>query len=544
MKRKELNRQDGESAGNLGTRQGGMARRSFLASSSALALGGVLPLGLGLRAWGNHHPHPREGSIDFLDRNTYIHDMEVLHHFEAGKNRRGDLQFMCRGRERFLFQLTSAGCAVYDITNPLRPSIINEGAFDAQQIQVAYNRSAQKWIVIAAQHSDPQGVYPSSEYPNGRYDNPSIEDDWKDWKGLRGVEIWDATDPTDIKLLSQYSTDRGDPGRELQEGMGVKEAFYTGGRYAFLDSSPDNTFIHMESPLRYYSNAIQVIDVSDPQKPSFVSNAWLPGQRTGEEAAYRAWPEYGDKLSFTGLHSGTSVPVNIEDGGRYGYSAFGALGLLIHDFSEPERPRLVGRFDPPSEPGAIVMHTADVTRVGSRGIVIVEPEAVNPDCNEPQHPIWILDVNDPTDPKPISKLPRPVPPPQAPYDDFCDKRGRFGTHAPPAWNAPGRVSPNLTMYPYFIAGLQCFDIRNLSEPRIAAYFIPPQAGDLSQAGTYHRTVDHILVEWDRHLIWAGTDTGVYLLSTPHLGAAVVEPMPVTQWALPGSNIGHDEFIDS
>jgi len=52
-------------------------------------------------------------------------------------------------------------------------------------------------------------------------------------------------------------------------------------------------------------------------------------------------------------------------------------------------------------------------------------------------------------------------------------------------------------------------------------------------------VDHIRVEWDRRLIWAGTDTGVYLLSTPHLGEAIVDRMPVTEWCLPGSNIGHD-----
>lgn len=515
-----------------------VARRQLLKTGMALALGGALPAGIARRALANHHPHPHAGSIDFLDRNTYRREMAVLQHFEAGKNRRGDIQFMCRGAERFLFQLTSGGCSVYDITNPLRPSIINEGAFEAQQIQLAYNRKAGKWIVIAAHHSDPPGVYPSPEYPNGRYDEPGIEDAWRNWKGLRGVMIWDATDPTDIRLLSHYSTDGGDPARELQTGMGVKESFYTGGKYCFLDTAADNTFVHMESPLRYYSNAIQVIDVEDPEAPKFISNAWLPGQRRDEREAYGSWPEFGDRLSFTGLHSGTAVPVNIEDGGRYGYSAFGALGMLVHDFSDPGNPRLAGRFDPPSEPGAIAMHTVDVTRIDTRGIVLIEPEAVNPDCNEPQHPIWIVDVRNPAEPRPISQLPRPVPPEDAPYDDFCDKRGRFGPHAPPAWNAPGRVHPNLTMYPYFIAGLQCFDITDLREPTIAAYFIPPQAGDLAVPGSYHRSVDHILVEWDRNLIWAGTDTGLYLLSTPHLGEPIVDPLPVAEWALPGSNIGH------
>jgi len=516
-----------------------LTRREFLGASAGCVLAGGLPAWLPRDACANHHPHPHPGSINFLDRNTYISEMEVLAHFEAGKNRRGDLQFSCRGAERFLFQLTAEGCAVYDVSDALRPAIINQAAFQAQQIQVAYHRHARKWIALAAHHSDPPGVYPSAEFPRGRYENPAIVDAWLNWRGLRGLQIWDVTDPTDVRLLSEYSTDGGDPSRQLQLGMGVKESFYTGGRYAFLDTAPDNRFTHMESPLRYYSNAIQVVDLEDPERPKFVSNTWLPGQRADEDEAYRSWPEHGDRLSFTGLHSGTAVPVNIEDGGRYGYSAFGALGMVIHDFSDPANPRLVARFDPPSQPGAIPMHTVDVTRIDSRGIVIVEPEAVNPDCNEPRHPIWVVDVSNPAQPRPVSQFPVPVPPPEAPYRDFCDKRGRFGTHAPPAWNAPGRAAPNLTMYPYFIAGLQCFDITDLAKPRAAAFFIPPQAGEMSKSGSYHRTVDHILVEWDRRLIWAGTDTGVYLLSTPHLGAPDPSPRPVREWAMPGSNIGHE-----
>ena len=86
--------------------------------------------------------------------------------------------------------------------------------------------------------------------------------------------------------------------------------------------------------MRHYSNGIQVIDVSDPAKPKFVSNWWLPGQREGEEEEYKKWREYGDRRSFTTLHGPTYVPRRIEDGGRYGYSAYSALGMMIHDFSD------------------------------------------------------------------------------------------------------------------------------------------------------------------------------------------------------------------
>jgi hypothetical protein len=58
----------------------------------------------------------------------------------------------------------------------------------------------------------------------------------------------------------------------------------------------------MESPVRYYTNGIQIIDVEDPSNPKLVANWWVPGQRKGEEDEYRKWPEHGDKTSFTSLH--------------------------------------------------------------------------------------------------------------------------------------------------------------------------------------------------------------------------------------------------
>jgi hypothetical protein len=46
------------------------------------------------------------------------------------------------------------------------------------------------------------------------------------------------------------------------------------------------------------------------------------------------------------------------------------------------------------------------------------------------------------------------------------------------------------------------------------------------------------VEWDRNLMWVGTGTGLYLVSSPALGKPVLEPAPVQQWSLAGLNTGH------
>ena len=256
------------------------------------------------------------------------------------------------------------------------------------------------------------------------------------------MRFYDATDPAKIVPLSEWSCDQGDPKRPIQTGSGTHRSYYDGGRYAYLDTAPDNSFTRMESSVRHYSNGIQIIDVADPSQPKFVANWWLPGQREGEEEAYKQWREYGDRKSFTTLHGPMYVPRKVEDGGRYGYSAYSALGMMVHDFSDIANPKLVGRFYPKVELGAIPFHTIDVARL-DRGFVITNPEVLNPDCNEPYQPSWIIDVRDPTKPQPISQLPVPLPPQDAPYRDFCDKRGRFGPHNPPHLKAPGKPQSEL-----------------------------------------------------------------------------------------------------
>jgi hypothetical protein len=54
---------------------------------------------------------------------------------------------------------------------------------------------------------------------------------------------------------------------------------------------------------------------------------------------------------------------------------------------------------------------------------------------------------------------------------------------------------------------------------------------------YNRPADTLFVEWDRKLIYVGTTTGLYVLSSPALGKPVLGPMPATEWSLPGLNVG-------
>jgi hypothetical protein len=520
-------------------------RRDFLKGGvAALGLAATGSLGMAGRAFANRHPHPNRGSIDYLDRNTYIHNMTVHTHFSPPSahvngiwTTGGKSQMMARGNRRYLFQHGR----VYDLTDPLRPEIYNDDAFEGGQVQLAYNKEIGKWILMTGAGAPITSA--TRDQPGGKYEYPDKIERSINAPGLRGVRVYDATDPANIRLLSAWSCDQGDPDRTLQTGGGTHRNFYSGGKYAYLDTAPDNSFTNFESTVRYYSHCIQTIDLSDPSSPKFVSNWWVEGQRENEEDAYRRWRFHGDRISWTGLHGAMFVPRKVEDGGRYGYSSYGAFGVLIHDVSDPANPQLVGKFDPvPLGSSDIPFHTVDVARL-DRGFVIGNPEPLNPDCNNalgrPIQSSWIIDVNDPANPTGIAQLPMPRPPVTAPYDTFCNKRGRFGTHNPPHMKAPGTAAPNFTCYTYFNAGLQCYDLSRPEVPRITAYFIPPQGGSLDEFASFVRDTDNVFVEWDRRLIWAMTNTGIYLLSTPELGEPVLEPMPVADWTLPGLNVGFD-----
>ena len=77
-------------------------------------------------------------------------------------------------------------------------------------------------------------------------------------------------------------------------------------------------------------------------------------------------------------------------------------------------------------------------------------------------------------------------------------------------------------------------------PTIAAYLISPLGGDLDDPGSSTRITVNLFIEWDRKLIWVGTDTGLYLVTSPLLGEPVLEAMPVNDWTLDGLNDGHDK----
>ena len=507
------------------------SRRNFL-KLAAGAGAGLAAGGSALPAFADRHSSPTPNSLTYLDRRMYINNMELIAHILPGEARGGKMQMMSIGNRRYLLQQGD----VLDVSDLHKPGMYNAKGFQGGQLQVAYNDKLKKWILMTGAQAPITASTP--EAPNGKYDDRKLEDAWRNYKGLRGVRFYDATDPAHIVHLADFNTG--------STGSGTHRNYYDGGQYAYLDTAPDDSFRNQPSYFRPLVNGNMIVDCSDPSNPKEVSMWWVPGSRKGEEAEYNKWmwsklipPKvHPDQTPFAGLHGPVYAPRKIEDGGTRGYGSFGCNGFIILDISDPKHQKEIGRFEPPPQYSGmgIPFHTI-YCGILERGFVLTNGETTNADCNQIYLPNWIVDIRDEEHPIAVAQLPRPVPPPDAPYRDFCFKRGRFGAHNPPHLKAPGIPSQNFIAYSYFNAGLRCYDIGELTAPREVAYFVPPQGGDLHQFGSFNRACDNVLVEWDRNIIYAACDTGIYALSCPNLGKPILDPMPVTRWSLPNLNAG-------
>ena len=117
------------------------SRRQFIRTAAGA---GIALAGSSVAAWADHHGHPSPNSISHLDRRMYIRNMEILAHFMPGHVRNGKMQIMSIGDRRYMFQQGD----VVDISNVRKPTFYNKGGFQGGQVQVAYNKTLKKWILM------------------------------------------------------------------------------------------------------------------------------------------------------------------------------------------------------------------------------------------------------------------------------------------------------------------------------------------------------------------------------------------------------------
>ncbi len=466
------------------------------------------------------------GALNYLDRNEYINNMEIISYTEGPQVASGEplMAMWARGAQRLL----PAGRGWLDISNPRNPEFI-EASIPIRGA-VAYHEGRGRWMLMRTHGQPLSGAQPGE--PFGRWHEETFRRAVA-YDGLRGISLWDVDDPSDPRLLNEFSTG--------ETGSGTHHNYWDGGRYAYLDAGWSDQF-RMENAQRPHGNGLMIVDLSDPENVTEVSRWHVPGQLLGEEDEYKKYWFAGDHAAWTASHGAPSTPVRVEEGGRYGYGGFGHFGMITFDFSDIRNPRPVSQLMWDYEAiGGIPYHTV-LPIIDENGAfnntIIGLPEAIEPDCREPFMAVQVIDATNPADPRIVGLYPRPKPPEEAPYADFCLSRGRFGTHNTHSIIQPGRSNPNLVATTWFNAGVRFHDISDPRNPREVAWYLPPRAGEMEDYNSWRRgDTETVFIEWDRNLIWVGTHSGTYCLSSPVLGRPVMQPRPIERWSLPHGNRG-------
>ncbi len=469
-------------------------------------------------------PNPFPGSLDYLDQNQYAKNMQVESYYPATPLSGHTWQIVVEldGR-RYLYDYESKGYLVLDVTDPRNPAKVAQGDKDLGAMTIKRHRSSGKLLAI--------GCYSVPRYSMiyNKWTNPEQIKHQREWPHFRGVRIREVSgpDPQDWKLLSEFTLDPStDPKARPIKGSGcIDVPTWLGDKYLFLVGSPDDSFANIEYRSTVYSAIHQVYDISDPYKPERLGLWWTPGQRIGEEQEYNKNPRAGTRTAWNGGRMAMFLPKAVEDGGTLAYTAMGGLGLYTVDVSDPANMKTVGHLDFPVSIAGNEGDNVEISKIGTQGRVYFNGYASNDDCYEPEKPIYSVDVSTPADMKIVGSLPRPKPPEEAPFTDFCQRRGVFAPKRPGYIHLQyGKPHPDYLIYSYYNAGVQMFDVSDPDKPEIAAYFVPKMIDTIvnkESMDDYHFLVRAVLMEWDRNLVWVFSNHGIYGVSSPLLGEPLV-----------------------
>lgn len=497
----------------------------------------------------SHDEHPFKGRLDYWDTNEYAKNMKVEAYYpitvEPFHTWQNIVDFDNR---RYLYQYVRGDLKIYDISNPKKLKLLltrgntwgAEGAgeeenpyppgdmFGAASIQ--WNAELKKYIMVQAFEIRRFGVL------RDKYMEPELVEKIRRSKHLKGFKVYAMNGPLpeDWELLAQRTTDYKHPDAPIgkQQGSGVRDIpAYFGGNYMFVAAAPDASHALTEYPNDLYSAGYQSWDMSNPSEPKFLQQLNVDGQIAGDashEAAYLKNPRAGNRTSWMGARMSLFIPVPLEEGGKYGYAAMGGLGFFVVDISDPAAMKVVSHLEFEPKVAGVEGDFVDVSQVQKTGIVYFSGYPLNVDCWEPYKDVFMIDVKNPAQPKVIGTLPRPVAPADAPFTDFCQRRGSFGPKRSGYYTQPGRSREGILPFNFYNAGLQVFDVRDAAKPEIGAYFVP--RFDTENVVEYARgNLSHgVYVEYDRNLFWLFTNHGIYCLSSPLLGKPSFAP-PTEPW---------------
>lgn len=252
-----------------------------------------------------------------------------------------------------------------------------------------------------------------------------------------GLRIYSIADPARPREIGFFPVG----------GNGVHR-FDFDGRYAYISAGMEG----------FRRNIVVIVDLVDPAKPREVSRWWIPGQ----------WAEGGETPDWGDLRYECHHPLRFGD--RL-YVSYHAGGAVILDIADIENPKLLSHYN--YHP-ALVASTHTYARLsfplGGRDVaVVVDEQSGRPKWPGAGHVpgfMWVFDVTDETDPRPISTY-------CMSEEDTPWRRGtlgsaaRFGAH-----QCHERMRDSLVYLTWFRGGLRIVDIADPTKPREVGHFIP------------------------------------------------------------------------
>jgi hypothetical protein len=497
----------------------------------------------------SHDSHPFDGTLDYWDPNDYAKNMTVEAYFpitvEPFHTWQNIVDFDGR---RYLYQYVRRDLKIMDITDPRDVKVVltrghtwgpdgageeenpyaDDDMFGAASIQ--WNEALGQYIMVQAFEIRRFGVL------SDKYSEPDLVETIRKSQHLKGFKVYAMNGPLpeDWELLSERTTDYEHPDAPIgeQQGSGVRDIpMYFGDQYMFVAAAPSASHALTEYPNDLYSAGYQAWDMSDPSDPKFLNQLNVVGQIAGDpehEAAYASNPRAGNRTSWMGARMSLFIPTPVDEGGQYGYAAMGGLGFYVVDISDPTAMKMVSHLEFEPKIAGVEGDYVDVSQVEKTGIVYTSGYPLNEDCWEPYKDVFMIDVNDPENPKVIGTLPRPVAPADAAFTDFCQRRGSFGPKRTGYYTQPGTPRDGILPFNFYNAGLQVFDVSDTDNPEIVAYFVPRFDEEKVVSYAMGNLSHGVYVEYDRNLFWLFTNHGIYCLSSPVLGEPNFGP-PTEPW---------------
>jgi len=248
-----------------------------------------------------------------------------------------------------------------------------------------------------------------------------------------GFRIFDVSDPSTPRELVYQKTG----------GVGVHR-FDMDERYAYISTEMEG----------YQGNILIIYDLAHPAKPEEVSRWWMPGQNLAG----------GETPDWEGVKR--RVHHGLRHGDRLWVSCWHAGAWLV-DISDIRNPRTLGsyQYQPPfPEPTHTFLKVPQ--QLGGLDIALIGDEQHGYVKGQPPAFLWIMDVSDPANMKPLSTF--HVSPLDTPY---ADAGGRFGLH-----QFQEHMEGTLVYAAWFSGGLRIIDIADPRRPREVGSYIPEPLG--------------------------------------------------------------------